>query len=106
MAEDRMMTPADVVARAMAGEHGDLLRDAVGLVVRELMDAEVATLTGAGRGERTPERVTNLNGYRERAWDTRVGEIELQIPRTRSGPAYSRASWSPGGVVSRRSWRW
>jgi transposase-like protein len=88
MAEDRMMTPADVVARAMAGEHGDLLRDAVGLVVRELMDAEVATLTGAGRGERTPERVTNLNGYRERAWDTRVGEIELQIPRTRSGPAY------------------
>jgi putative transposase len=88
MAEDRMMTAADVVARAMAGEHGDLLRDAVGLVVRELMDAEVATLTGAGRGERSAERVTHLNGYRERAWETRVGEIELQIPRTRSGPAY------------------
>src|SRR5918997_2120119 len=88
MVEDRMMTPADVVARAVAGEHGDLLRDAVALVVRELMDAEVATLTGAGRGERTPERVTNLNGYRERAWETRVGEIELAIPRTRSRPAY------------------
>jgi transposase-like protein len=88
MAEDRMMTPADVVARAMGGEHGDLLRDAVGLVVRELMEAEVASLTGAGRGERSPERVTNLNGYRERAWETRVGEIELAIPRTRSGPAY------------------
>ena len=82
------MTPADVVARAMAGEHGDLLRDAVALVVRELMEAEVATLTGASRGERSAERVTNLNGYRERAWETRVGEIELQIPRTRSGPAY------------------
>jgi hypothetical protein len=41
MAEDRMMTAADVVARAMAGEHGDLLRDAVALVVRELMEAEV-----------------------------------------------------------------
>lgn len=65
MAEDRMTTPADVVAMAMGGEHGDLLRDAVGLVVRELMDAEVAMLTGAGRGERTPERVTNLNGYRD-----------------------------------------
>jgi transposase-like protein len=88
MAEDRMMTPADVVAHAMAGEHGDLLRDAVALVVRELMEAEVVSLTGAGRGERTAERVTNLNGYRERAWDTRVGEIALQIPRTRSGPAY------------------
>lgn len=88
MAEDRMMTAADVVARAMAGEHGDLLRDAVALVVRELMDAEVATLTGAGRGERSEDRVTNLNGYRQRAWETRVGEIELAIPRTRSGPSY------------------
>jgi transposase-like protein len=88
MAEDRMMTPADVVARAMGGEHGDLLRDAVGLVVRELMDAEVMQLTGAQRGERSSQRVTHLNGYRERAWETRVGEIELAIPRTRSGPAY------------------
>jgi len=88
MAEDRMMTAADVVARAMAGEHGDLLRDSVALVVRELMEAEVAQLTGVERGERSPERVTNLNGYRPRLWETRVGEIELAIPRTRSGPAY------------------
>ncbi|MCA1701221.1 MAG: IS256 family transposase [Actinobacteria bacterium] len=88
MAEDRIMTPADVVAKAMAGEHGDLFRDAVARMVGELMEAEIAQLTGAGRGERTAERVTNLNGYRPRAWDTRVGEIELAIPRTRSGPAY------------------
>lgn len=88
MAEDRMMTPADVVAKAMSGEHGDLLRDAVALVVRELMEAEVSQLTGAGRGERSAERVTQLNGYRQRAWETRVGEIELAIPRTRSGPSY------------------
>jgi transposase-like protein len=45
-----------------------LLRDAVGLVVRELMEAEVCQLTGAGRGERADGRVTNLNGYRQRAW--------------------------------------
>jgi transposase-like protein len=56
MAEGQMMTAAEVVANAMAGEHGDLLRDAVALVVRELMEAEVAQLTGAGRGERSPER--------------------------------------------------
>ena len=52
------------------------------------MEAEVAQLTGAGRGERADGRVTNLNGYRPRAWETRVGEIELAIPRTRSGPSY------------------
>jgi len=90
MAEDRMMTPAHVVGRAMSGEHADLLRDAVAMVVRELMEAAVAQLTGAGRGERVEGRVTHLNGYRERAWETRVGEIDLAIPRTRSGPARRR----------------
>jgi len=94
MAEDRMMTPADLVARAMGGERGDLLRDAVGLVVRELMEAEVCQLIGVGRGERADGRVTNLNGYRQRAWETRVGEIDLQTPRRGRGRATSRASLS------------
>jgi transposase-like protein len=88
MAEGQMMTAADVALSAMSGEHGDLLRDAVALFVRELMEAEVAQLTGAGRGERSSERVTHLNGYRPRLWETRAGELELAIPRTRSGPAY------------------
>ena len=72
----------------MAGEGSDLLRDAVALIVRELMEAEVAQLTGAGRGERAESRVTQLNGYRQRMWETRVGEVDLAIPRTRSGPSY------------------
>lgn len=88
MAEDRMMTPADVVAQVMSGEHGDWLRDAVALIAQQLMEAEVEQKTGAARGQRSVERVTNLNGYRQRAWDTRVGSIELAIPRVRSGPAY------------------
>jgi transposase-like protein len=77
MAEERMMTPADVVAQVMSGEQGDWLRDAVALVAKELMEAEVEQRTGAGRGERSAERVTNLNGYRQRGWDTRVGSIDL-----------------------------
>ena len=88
MAEDRMMTPADVVAQVMGGEHGDWLRDAVALIAQQLMEAEVEQRTGAARGQRSVERVTNLNGYRQRAWDTRVGSIELAIPKVRSGPAY------------------
>ena len=46
----------------------------------ELMEAEVAAQIGAELGERTPERVAHRNGYRPRTWDTRVGELELQIP--------------------------
>src|SRR3954466_5461 len=88
MGEGQMMTAADVVASAMAGEHGDLLRDAVALVVRELMEAEGSHVTGAHRAERSSERGTDLNGSRASVGETRVGEIELAIPRTRSGPAY------------------
>jgi hypothetical protein len=48
MIEERMRTPADVALQAMVGEHGDLLRHAVALAVREAMEAEVAQMTGAG----------------------------------------------------------
>ena len=83
MAEGQMMTPAYVVASAMSGEPRSL-HDAAALVVRELMEAEVSQLPGAGRGERSPERVTHLNGYRLRLWETRVGKLELAIPPRRS----------------------
>jgi transposase-like protein len=82
------MTTADVVARVMAGEHGDFVREAVALVARELMEAEISLEVGAERGEVSPERLTHRNGYRPRPWETRVGEIELLISRKRQGPAY------------------
>src|SRR4051812_50122033 len=50
-----------------------------------LMDAEAEALCGAGYGERSPERVNRRNGYRERDWDTRVGSIELAVPKLRAG---------------------
>jgi hypothetical protein len=88
MAEDRMMTAADVALQVMGGEHGDLLRDAIVLVCREVMEAEITARVGAEHGERSSERTAHRNGYRPRGWETRVGEIELLIPRARSGPAY------------------
>ena len=88
MAEANRMTTADVVAKVMAGEHGDFVREAVALVARELMEAEISVEVGAERGEVSPERTTHRNGYRPRPWETRVGEIELLIPRKRQGPAY------------------
>ena len=88
MAEGHSMTVADVVADVLAGEAGDFLREAVELVARELMEAEISAEIGAARGEVSAERRTHRNGYRPRPWETRVGEIELAIPRARSGPAY------------------
>jgi len=90
MAEgQRMTTVADVVAQVRDGRLEDFVREAVVLVTRELMEAEISGEIGAGLGEIAPEtRVTHRNGYRPRAWETRVGEIDLLIPRKRSGPAY------------------
>ena len=89
MAEDGRMTAAEVVDKLMSSEHADVIRESVRFMVAELMDAEVAALVGAEYGERAPERRTaQRNGYRERGWETRVGELELAIPRLRSGPGY------------------
>ena len=63
----------------------DFLREALRVLVEGIMDAEVSARTGAEYGERSPERVTQRNGYRPRAWDTRVGTMELHIPKLREG---------------------
>jgi transposase-like protein len=82
------MTTQELVRKTLLDEHGDFLKEAVAMVAAQLMDAEITAEIGAGRGEVCAERVTHRNGYRPRAWETRVGEIELQIPRKRSGEAY------------------
>ena len=63
----------------------DLLRAMVESVVATLMGADADALCGAAYGERHPERTNRRNGYRERAWDTRLGTIALPIPKLRHG---------------------
>jgi putative transposase len=53
-----------------------------------LMELEVSQHLGADGHERTPERSGQRNGYRSRDWDTRVGPIELKVPRVRDGSFY------------------
>src|SRR5438094_568353 len=86
MAEGQRMTAAQVVDKLMTSEHTDVLRESVAWLVAELIEAEVTEQIGAAHGERAPERrTTQRNGYRPRQWDTRVGTIELAIPKLRQG---------------------
>jgi putative transposase len=86
MADRPRMTAAQLVDKLLASEHADVLRESIAWLVAELMDAEVATLVGAELGERAPSRrTTQRNGYRPRTWDTRVGQLELAIPKLRAG---------------------
>ena len=60
-----------------------------------LMEADADGPLGAGRYGRSAERATWRNGYRGRSLDTRLGSLQLRIPKLRPG-SYSRPSWSPG----------
>jgi hypothetical protein len=84
---DRMAI-AEVVREVLREEHADVIRESVRAVTEELMEAEVCELIGAGRGERTEDWATHRNEYRARRWDTRAGEIELQIPKLRRGSSF------------------
>jgi transposase-like protein len=85
MAERARMTAAQLADKLLQDEHADVLGESVAWMARELMEAEVASKIGAELGERSLERITHRNGYRSRGWDTRVGSIELAIPRLRTG---------------------
>jgi putative transposase len=72
--------------RKADGADVDFLREGVRTLAQALMEVEVAAQVGAEHGERAPDRrVTHRNGYRARDWDTRVGTVELQVPKLRHG---------------------
>src|SRR5918994_6053336 len=74
----------------------DLLREMIAFAAERLMELEVQGLTGAAHGERSPDRLVQRNGYRERVWETRAGTVELRIPKLR------KSSYFPGFLEPRR----
>ena len=74
----------------------DLLREMIAFTAERLMALEVEGLAGAAHGERSPDRLTHRNGYRDRVWETRAGTVELKIPKLRKG------SYFPGFLEPRR----
>jgi transposase-like protein len=90
---DEMMSLRALIEKA---PDADLLREMIGFAAQRLMELEVGEFTGAGYGEKSAERLAQRNGYRERAWETRAGTVELRIPRLRKG------SYFPGFLEPRR----
>lgn len=85
MADELRMALEELLDKAQLEGDVDFLRDGVRVLSQALMELEVTQQLGAGRHERSARRTGQRNGYRERQWDTRVGTIELQVPRVREG---------------------
>jgi len=63
----------------------DFLRDMIAFAAEKMMEMEVGALTGAALGQKSPDRLVQRNGYRDRDWQTRAGTVELCIPKLRKG---------------------
>src|SRR5690242_20430083 len=85
MTDEVRMALAALLRKAEAEPGVDVLREGVRVLTEALMELEVERHLGAARHERTAERTGQRNGDRERAWDTRVGTVELRVPRVRDG---------------------
>jgi putative transposase len=88
MADEYRMALKELLRKAQMEGDVDFLREGVRVLSQAVMELEVSQQLGAERYERIPERTGQRNGYRERPWDTRVGSIELKVPKVREGSYY------------------
>lgn len=93
------MTNATMALTELAekGADVDVLRQMVQFMAQRLMEMDVEALCGAGYDEKSAERLNSRNGYRDRAWETRAGRVDLKVPKLRKG------SYFPGFLEPRRT---
>ena len=97
MADRASIDVSEFLGKQLEAASPDLLREMVRTFAEAIMGAEADALCGASFGERSDERVNSRNGYRDRPWDTRVGSLELRVPKLRTG------SYFPDWLLGRRT---
>ena len=83
MADELRIGLQELLRKAMIAHDANFLKEGVRVLSQALMEMEVEEHLGAGRHERSTGRTGQRNGYRQRIWDTRVGAVELSVPRVR-----------------------
>ncbi len=96
MTAPHMIDPASMLGQALSDASPDLMRTLLATVINSLLSADADAVCGAEYGVVSPDRVNSRNGYRHRELDTRVGTLDVSIPKLRSG------SYFPEWLLERR----
>src|SRR3954463_5572458 len=96
MTAPHMIDPVGLLGQALSDASPDLMRHLLATVINALLSADVDAVCGAEYGVASPERVNSRNGYRHRELDTRVGTIDVAVPKLRTG------SYFPEWLLERR----
>ncbi len=96
MTTPSIVDPASVLTQALGDASPDLMRTLLQTMINTLLSAEADAICGAEYGAPSPDRVNSRNGYRQRELDTRVGTIDVQIPKTR------HSTYFPDWLLERR----
>ena len=99
MTAPHLIDPAGMLGQALSQASPDLMRSLLQHVIHALLSAEADTVCGAQWGQQDPQRHTRRNVYRYRPLDTRVGTIDVAIPKLRSGTSF------PEWLLQRRKLR-
>jgi putative transposase len=94
---------SELLAAIRAGGGEDVIREALGLVLQELIELEASQVIGAGRYERNEGRTTYRNGARARLLSTKAGDVELRIPKLRAG-SFFPSLLEPRRRIDRALW--
>lgn len=96
MTASHIVDPAGLLGEALAEASPDLMRDLLQTMINALLSADADAVVGAEWGRRSPERTTRRNGYRHRDLDTRVGTLDIAVPKLRTG------TYFPDWLLERR----
>jgi len=96
MTAPRIVDPAGLLGEALSDASPDLMRHLLGTVINSLLSADADAVCGAEWGQPSPDRTHQRNGYRHRDLDTRVGTIDVAVPKLRDG------TYFPDWLLERR----
>src|SRR3546814_14074394 len=85
MTAPHIVDPAGVLSEALLDASPDLMRSLLQTMINALLSADADAVVGAEWGKPSPDRTAQRNGYRHRDLDTRVGTIDVAVPKLRQG---------------------